>query len=148
MQVKVNSHVFLSGTGGLSLLHGLVGSHPQLALSPLPSPRLLLLSSHPPHPPASPQKLLFLSLLSLQRMEVACVRGGERWLSLLCCSAEDERILFASGAKHRMIKGSSLYAQHPPPICSSTDIPASHLVVKQLKPEGIKSPRTKKSRRA
>lgn len=36
MQVKSNSHVFLRGTGGLSLLHGLVGSHPQLALPPLP----------------------------------------------------------------------------------------------------------------
>lgn len=36
MQIASNSHVFLWGTGGLSLLHGLVGSHPQLALLPLP----------------------------------------------------------------------------------------------------------------
>lgn len=41
-QVKPDSHVLLSGTGGLSLLHGLVGSHPPLALPPhLPQTALL-----------------------------------------------------------------------------------------------------------
>lgn len=33
-----NSHVFLGETGGLSLLHGLVGSHPRLPLRLSPSP--------------------------------------------------------------------------------------------------------------
>lgn len=54
-----NSHVFLGQTGGLPLLHGLVGTHPGLCLRLSPSPPPLVCSCSPAtlhiHPPCGPR---------------------------------------------------------------------------------------------
>lgn len=131
--ISPNSHVFLRGTGGLSLLHGLVGSHPRLALPPLPPPAC----SCPPatlHIHLLPETQTPPPLLPWSLQEEAGSRG--RWApepSFLCCSAEDERVLLASGAEQRMIQVSWLSARHPSASAplQTVDIPAPlHLVVK------------------